>query len=115
MGNGIYKIIVTDIKRPFEDILKDHERNLSIQIINAICEAIDNGESRVEVAKIITPFHNITLKSEEKQYISTLEINKNTLIEYEDYEICAKAVRGIEKMKERNKIKQEKKYLEDKK
>lgn len=111
----VYNIIIKDIKKPFSEVLKDYELELATQIINAICQAIEEEKSYVEIANIITPHHYISLKSEESYYIDTLEINKAILIKYEEYEMCSKANKSIEIIKKRQEENKNKKYLENKK
>jgi hypothetical protein len=94
------------------------ELKLSAQIVTNICEAIENNIGYVEIATITTPTQTITLKSEEPFYIDTLRTNMDTLIKYEEFELCAKAVKGIEVMTSRLKqsyLEDKKKYLENKK
>ncbi len=107
MAVKVYKIIIDDPKAIFKDVLKEHELALSLQIVDAICTAVEEGISFVEIAKIITPTQNITLQSQEANYIETLKINMETLIEYEEYLPCARAQKTIEKLS--------KKFLHNKK
>ncbi len=107
----MYNIVIEDESVSFSEILKEHQLYLSSHIINAICEAIEEGKSNVDIAKIITPLHNIYLKCNEKNYLDTLESNKNILIGYEEYELCAKANKGIEAIKN----KKNRKLIEGKK
>lgn len=109
MAFEILQILVDDLDTPLEDLLKEYERELSRKIVSGICEAVDEGKTYVEIAKIITPTHNITLKSEEQYFIKALEINMKTLVLYEDYELCALAVNGIKKIED----KYSQKYLEN--
>lgn len=115
---NVFNIIVEDDDTPITKILKSKEVELSTHIINALSDAIDRGDTYVDLARIITPSHYIVLKSEEAFFIDTLETNKNSLIPYEEYEMCAKANKAIEKMKQRLQTKfleDKTKYLENKK
>lgn len=96
MAVKLYYIYVDSLDVDFKQLLKDHELPLSLQIIDAICTAVEQGWSFVEIAKIITPLHNITLQSTQKNFIETLELNMETLIEYEEYLPCARAKRAID-------------------
>ncbi len=111
MSSSVYKIIVDDDNLSIEDIFKNHELDLAIHTINVICDAIEKDKAYVQIARIVTPSHFINLKSEQSYYIQTLEINRDLLIPYEEYEMCAQANKAIEKMKNKLNIK----YLEDKK
>jgi hypothetical protein len=118
MAFNIIKIVLEEHDRPLHQILKDMELKLSAQIVTNICEAIENNIGYVEIATITTPTQTITLKSEEPFYIDTLVTNMDTLIRYEEYELCSKAVKAIEVMTsrlEQSYLKDKKKYLENKK
>jgi len=95
MDSELYRIFIDDDGTPIEDVLKKCELELSKQIVKRICNAIKEGKANVEIAKIITPHQVITLRASEPLYLQTLEINKETLIEYQEFEICAEAQRFI--------------------
>lgn len=96
MAVKLYYIYVDSLDVDYKELLKEHELPLSLQIIDAICTAIEEGKSFVEIAKIITPTHNITLQSTQKNFVETLELNMQTLIEYEEYLPCARAKKAID-------------------
>jgi hypothetical protein len=101
MASDLYIINVNEGEESFEDSLKKHELNLSKRIVEAICWAVANGKSYVEVAKIVTSSHIVTLKSTEKFFLETLKINMVTLIQYEEFELCAEAKKAIDILEEK--------------
>ena len=102
MKKKILEIHLEDDSKSFMENLKDFELPLAAEIVTKICDAIDNNITFVDTAKIITPYHHITLTAQEKNYIETLEINKDTLIKYEEFELCARVVKCIEKLKKKD-------------
>ena len=102
MKKKVFEIHLKDESGSFIKSLKDFELPLASEIVTKICDAIDNNITFVDTAKIITPYHCITLTAQEKNYIETLEINKDTLIKYEEFELCARAVKCIEKLNKKN-------------
>jgi hypothetical protein len=102
MKKKILEIRLEDETRSFMENLKDFELQLAVEIVSRICDAIDEGVSYVDAVTITTPYHKITLTAHEKNYIETLEVNKETLIKYEEFELCARIVKCIEKLKEKN-------------
>jgi hypothetical protein len=92
-------------------ILRDNEHSLSMEIVYKVCQAIDKDLASIDIAEIITPAEIITIHSTRPNYLDTLETNLQTLIKYEEYEVCAMAKTHIDLLKE----KKSKKYLDNKK
>lgn len=101
MDSDLYSIFIDDDSTPMSEVLKRHELELSTRIVNSICDAIEQGKSNVEIARIVTPYQIITLKASEALFLQTLEINIETLIEYEEFLLCAKAQKFIDKLKQK--------------
>lgn len=102
MKKKILEIRLEDESKSFMENLKDFELPLAAEIVTRICDAIDAGICYIDVVTITTPYHKITLNAKEENYIETLEINKDTLIKYEEFELCARAVKCIEKLNKKN-------------
>lgn len=100
MGSSVIKITLNE-DESFLDAIKRNEYRLATQTIINVCEAVHNNLKSIDIAKIVTPHHNITLKSTEYYYREALELNKNTMIKYEEYELCAKANKALEILAER--------------
>lgn len=102
MRKKILEIYLKDEDKTFLENLKEYELVMAKEIVTRICDAIDSGMSYIDIVKIKTPHHDITLNAQEENYIKTLEINKETLIRYEEFELCARAVKCEEKLTEKN-------------
>lgn len=100
MDSDLYLIEVDDPSKTFNELMEDHELGLSTAIVKKIIYAIDNKLSRVDIAKIDTGKITITLHASVANYIDTLESNIENLIRYEEYELCARGKKALEKFKE---------------
>ena len=100
MDSNLFKIHLTNRKEKMRDVLRNNEHALSMEIVYKICEAIDKEMLYVDIAQIVTPMEVITIHSTSPNYLSTLEINLETLIKYEEYELCAVAKKHIDYLKE---------------
>lgn len=100
MDSDLYLIEVDDPSKTFNELMGDHELGLSIAIVERIVHAIDNKLSKVNIAKIDTGKITITLHASIANYRDTLETNIGNLIRYEEYELCAKGKKALEKFKE---------------
>lgn len=109
MASNLFKIHLTNRKEKVRDVLRNNEHALSMEIVYRICEAIDNDMSQIDIAQIVTPLEVITIHSTSPNYLTTLETNLETLIKYEEYELCAVAKTHIDYLKETK----DPKYLED--
>ena len=96
----MYLIEVVDKDKTFGELMEEHELGLSTAIVEKICYAIENKLRRVDIARIDTGKITITLHASYKNYVETLESNINNLIKYEEYELCAKGKKALEKFKE---------------
>jgi hypothetical protein len=99
MDSDLYIITVDDGNRTVGDILKDHELGLSEAIIKRVCYAVENNLRKVDIALILLNKFTITLHSSSKNYQETLETNLETLIKYEEYELCAEAKKYLDILK----------------
>lgn len=109
MASNLFKIHLTNRKEKVRDVLRNNEHALSMEIVYKICEAIDNDLLYVDIAQIVTPMEVITIHSTSPNYLTTLETNLETLIKYEEYELCAMAKNHIDYLKELK----DPKYLEE--
>lgn len=84
-----------DIKSVF-DIYKI---DISKKIVEAVSYCIENNQPEVMFMEIELPLEEkiLSFLVEEKSFLSYLDTNLPTLVEYEEYELCDKVV----KMKER--------------
>ena len=98
--------------KTLEQLLDMHNIAISREIINVICEGIDKGVNMVCAVEIRTPSAVYSFTSAYSTYVESLEKNIELMIKIEDYEICAKAVKYIKKMKEKT---PERKLLADSK
>ena len=109
MASKLFKIHLTNRKEKMRDILRENEHALSMEIVYKICEAIDKDELFVDIAQIVTPIEIVTIHSTIPNYLTTLKTNLDTLIKYEEYELCALAKKHIDYLVETN----DPKYLEE--
>lgn len=99
MDNSVYIINIPMVGYDIQKEIDVHMRDLSIHLINSICDSIDNDIDYVEIANIITPLQTIKLKSSKERFEETLSEYLKVLIQYEEYEVCAKAKKYIDKIK----------------
>ncbi len=109
MASNLFKIHLTNRQEKVRDVLRNNEHALSMEIVYKICDAIDNDLLYVDIAQIVTPMEVITIHSTSPNYLTTLETNLETLIKYEEYELCALAKTHIDYLRE---VK-DPKYLEE--
>jgi len=77
-----------------EDIFQDYKRDLSKKIIEAIEYGVNNDKKQVLFAKIyINGIICVSLSVNHMEYLEILEQNIENLIEFEEYETCALAVK----------------------
>lgn len=84
-----------DIKSVFDT----YKIDISKKIIEAVSYCIENNKPEIMFMEIELPLEEKILSFivEEKSFLSYLDTNLPTLVEYEEYELCDKVV----KMKER--------------
>lgn len=92
--------------KTIEEILDYHATSIAREIINTICDAIDKGANMAAAVEIIIPEWKYTLTTTVSKYAITLEKNMVIMIPTEEYELCAKAKRYIDKIN--NKINNQK-------
>ena len=85
------------------DIFETHRCQISKAIIDGIAFGIRNKKVQVNFAEvIINQMIIITLSIESKEFVDLLDENVKTLIEYEEYESCALAVKLKNKINKSN-------------
>lgn len=89
MKKNRFKPIQIYVEDPV-DVFQTHRMEISKAIIDSISFAIRNNKSRVDFAHIIIK-HSIViiLAIESKEFLNLLDENIETLVEYEEYEVCA--------------------------
>ena len=85
-------------KKKIETILEEHSTDFSREIINSICEAVDNDISRVTCLILITDSEEFSFTASRSYYVDALQTNILTMIKTEEYEVCAKAKKYIDKL-----------------
>lgn len=84
-----------DIKSVFDT----YKIDISKKIVEAVSYCIENNKPEIMFMEIELPLEEkiLSFLVEEKSFLSYLDTNLPTLVEYEEYELCDKVV----KMKER--------------
>jgi hypothetical protein len=84
------------------DIFNTHRLEISKAIINGIDYGIKNNKSKVDFANItIKGILVVTLSIDKREFLDLIEDNLKTLIEFEEYETCALAVKLKKKLDEK--------------
>lgn len=78
------------------DIIREHDSDISREIILSICDAIYTGAPRVIAIQIIKDSEVIDFTITKNFYASALEKCIPTLVITEEYEVCAMAKKYIE-------------------
>ena len=94
------------------DIFETHRMEISKAIVNGIEFGLRNKKKKVDFARIIVRgMIVITLTIDSKEFLDLLDENVKTLVEYEEYEVCALAMKlknkinkSNEKVTEKNRI-----------
>jgi hypothetical protein len=94
------------------DIFESHRMEISSAIINGIEFGLRNKKKKVDFARIVVRgMIVITLTIDSKEFLDLLDENVKTLVEYEEYEMCALAIKlknkinkSNEKVTEKNRI-----------
>jgi hypothetical protein len=82
-----------------EDIFKNYQREISKAIINAIDYGIKSKIKKVDFAQLIMKeVLVITLSIDSREFKDLIEENLQTLIDFEEYEVCALAVKLKDKL-----------------
>lgn len=85
-------------QKKIETVLREHSVELSREIINCICGAIDTGASRVTCMVVLTDNEEFNFTASRHFYADALETNITTMAEVEEYELCAKAKKYIDRL-----------------
>lgn len=84
------------------DIFDSHRLEISKAIINGIDYGLKNNKSKVDFANItIKGILVVTLSIDKREFLDLIEDNLKTLIEFEEYETCALAVKLKNKINEK--------------
>jgi hypothetical protein len=94
------------------DIFETHRMEISKAIVSGIEFGLRNKKKKVDFARIIVRgMIVITLTIDSKEFLDLLDENVKTLVEYEEYEVCALAMKlknkinkSNEKVTEKNRI-----------
>ena len=93
--------IKIDTENP-SDIFNTHRLEISKAIINGIDYGLKNNKSKVDFANItIKGILVVTLSIDKREFLDLIEDNLKTLIEFEEYETCALAVKLKNKINEK--------------
>ncbi len=93
--------IKIDTENP-SDIFDSHRLEISKAIINGIDYGLKNNKSKVDFANItIKGILVVTLSIDKREFLDLIEDNLKTLIEFEEYETCALAVKLKNKINEK--------------
>jgi hypothetical protein len=102
MKQSRYKPIQIHANDP-SDIFETHRMEISKAIINGVDFGIRRKKKKVEFATvIIKDMIVITLSIDSKEFVDLLDENIKTLIEYEEYESCALAIKLKNKINKSN-------------
>lgn len=87
------------------DIFQTHRMQISKAIIEGIDYGIKYKKKRVDFAQvIIKEILVITLSIDSREFIDLLDENLQTLIDFEEYETCALAVKLKDKLNKKTKV-----------
>lgn len=102
MKRNRFKPVEINAKEPSE-IFETHRMEISSAIINGIEFGLRNNKKKVDFARIIVRgMIVITLTIDSKEFLDLLDENIKTLVEYEEYEMCALAVKLKNKINKTN-------------
>jgi hypothetical protein len=81
-------------------VFEEYKVKMAIKVVEAILHCIKFGKSKTVFAEIIVPASKeiICLNIEESNFLDTLNINLDTLVVEEEYELCAELVKAKEKI-----------------
>jgi hypothetical protein len=80
-----------------EDEAKQRAHEISISTVEAVCKAIEEDVDVVSLG--ILSNLNMDILVKRANYLEALELNIGRVAEMEEFELCAKAKRYIEKLK----------------
>jgi hypothetical protein len=96
--------------KPFEikvtspsDVFVNHRCEISKAIINGVDFGVRNNKDKVNFARVfVKDAIIITLAIESAEFMELLDENIKTLVDYEEYEVCAQAMKVKHKLKRKN-------------
>lgn len=100
-SEDLYIIEVVDKEMTIRQVLVEHERGLSLAIVERICYAMDNNIKKINIARIMTDSIAITLHTSLPNFQETLETNIQNLIKHEEYEMCSIGKKHLDMLKEK--------------
>ena len=100
-AEDLYVIEVNNKELTIKEVLAEHERGLSLAIVEKICYAMDNNIKKINIARIYTDSIAITLHTSLPNFQESLETNIQNLIRHEEYEMCAIGKKHLEMLKEK--------------
>lgn len=102
MKRNRFKPIEIKVNNPTE-VFQTHRCEISKAIINGVDFGVRNNKSKVDFAKLfVKNTIIITLAIDSDEFIELLDDNIKTLVEYEEYEVCAQAMKVKNKLKRKN-------------
>ena len=83
-----------------KSVFDDYRSEISKKIVEAVLHCIKFGKSKAVFVEIIVPGSKeiICLSVDESSFIDNLDKNLNTLVEDEEYELCAEIMKAKEKI-----------------
>jgi hypothetical protein len=100
-AENLYVIEVNNKELTIKEVLEEHEKGLSLAIVEKICYAMDNDLKKINIARIYTDSIAITLHTSLPNFQETLETNIQNLIKHEEYEMCAIGKKHLDILKEK--------------
>lgn len=98
-----FKPIEIECVKP-QDIFNTHRGDIAKAIIEAIAFCVRNKKKRVTFAQVIIKgIMVISLAVESREFLTLIDQNLETLVELEEYEVCAMAVKLKKKIENQNK------------
>ncbi len=104
MDLNLYELDFSESNVTFKEILSTHKKELSMEIVKKICYAIYNDIKQIDIASIKTSTDYIVLKATEPRFLETLELNKQVLIDFEEYELCSEIIKATEYFNKKNPV-----------
>lgn len=107
-----FKVLEINTTNP-QDIFETHRKEISKAIIEAIAYGTEKKRRKVTFAKVtVGGFVCISLSVDKKEFIELIDENIKTLIEYEEYEICALGQQIKSKIESNEKVTKENRILD---
>tara|TARA_B100000963_G_C22508882_1_gene617344 strand:+ start:288 stop:575 length:288 start_codon:yes stop_codon:yes gene_type:complete len=72
----------------------------SVKVCSKVCDALDKGKKMCDIISIGKDDYEFNMVAEDIEFLDILEKNLKRVEESEDYELCARMVYWISKLKE---------------